>query len=90
MKEKVVNIENALSAVEKINGVKYNWNELSNEVDKEKVQVGVLAQEVEKVLPEAVNTNDDGYKSVSYDKLVPLLIQAVKELSEKVKKLEGK
>ena len=90
MKENVVNIENALSAVEKINGVKYNWNELSNEVDKEKVQVGVLAQEVEKVLPEAVNTNDDGYKSVSYDKLVPLLIQAVKELSEKVKKLEGK
>ena len=90
LKENVVNIENALSAVEKINGIKYNWNELSNEIDKEKVQVGVLAQEVENVLPEAVNLNDNGYKSVSYDKLVPLLIQAVKELSEKVKKLEGK
>jgi hypothetical protein len=43
------------------------------------VQVGVVAQEVEAVLPEAVTTDADGYKSVHYDKLIPLLIEAIKE-----------
>ena len=90
LKTDIIEIQNALDTIEKINGVKFKWNELATNPDKDKVQVGVIAQEVEAVVPEIVNTNDDGYKSVSYDKLVPLLIQAVKELSEKVKKLEGK
>jgi len=90
LKTDIIEIQNALDTIEKINGVKFKWNELATNSDKDKVQVGVIAQEVEAVVPEIVNTNDDGYKSVSYDKLVPLLIQAVKELSEKVKKLEGK
>lgn len=90
LKTDIVAIQNALDTIEKINGVKFKWNELATNPDKDKIQVGVIAQEVEAVVPEIVNTNDDGYKSVSYDKLVPLLIQAVKELSEKVKKLEGK
>lgn len=90
LKKDIVEIQNALATIEKINGVQFKWNELANDPDKEKVQVGVIAQEVEAVAPEIVNTNDDGFKSVSYDKLVPLLIQAVKELSEKVKQLEGK
>jgi len=50
--------------------------------------VGVIAQEVEKVLPELVTTRDNGYKAVKYDKLTAVLIQAVKELSERVKILE--
>jgi Chaperone of endosialidase len=48
-------------------------------------QVGVVAQDVEAVLPEAVTTDKSGYKSVRYDELIPLLIEAVKELESKVK-----
>ena len=51
--------------------------------------VGVIAQEVEKVLPELVTTRDNGYKAVKYDKLTAVLIQAVKELSDRVKTLEN-
>ena len=52
--------------------------------------VGVIAQEVEKVLPELVSDRENGYKAVKYDKLTAVLIEAVKELSERVKTLEGK
>ena len=90
LKKDIVEIQNALDTIEKISGVQFKWNELASDPNKEKVQVGVIAQEVEAVAPEIVSTNEDGFKSVSYDKLVPLLIQAVKELSEKVKQLEGK
>ena len=54
---------------------------------KDKIQVGVSAQEVEKVLPEAVTEApiSDEYMSVQYEKLVPLLIEAIKELNDKIK-----
>ena len=52
--------------------------------------VGVIAQEIESILPEAVTTRDSGYKAVNYEKIVPLLIEAVKELQAKVKELENK
>jgi hypothetical protein len=47
--------------------------------------IGVIAQEIEAVLPELVTTRDNGYKAVKYEKLTAVLIQAVKELSERVK-----
>ena len=83
------NITNALTAVNSLNGVTYTYNELSGK-DTDTVRAGVLAQEVEKVLPQAVYTDADGYKSVSYDGLVPLLIEAIKELSARVQELENK
>ncbi len=49
--------------------------------------IGVIAQEVEKVAPEVVTTRENGYKAVKYEKLVALLIQAVKELSGEVDSL---
>jgi len=49
--------------------------------------IGVIAQEVEKVAPEVVTTRENGYKAVKYEKLVALLIQAVKELSSEVDSL---
>ena len=54
--------------------------------------MGVIAQEVQKVLPEVVTEApiDDKYITVWYDKLIPLLIESIKELSAKVDKLEGK
>ena len=86
LKDNIVNIDNALTKVESVNGVKYTWNDKS---EHEGEDVGVIAQEIEEILPEVVVTRKDGYKAVRYEKLVPLLIEAVKELSEKVKKLEG-
>ena len=86
LKDNIVNIDDALAKVESVNGVKYTWNDKS---EHEGEDVGVIAQEIEDILPEVVATRNDGYKAVRYEKLVPLLIEAVKELSEKVKKLEG-
>ena len=50
--------------------------------------VGVLAQEVEKVLPEVVTTRDNGYKAVRYEKMVPLLIESIKEINAEIDELK--
>ena len=52
--------------------------------------VGVLAQEIEKVLPEVVATRDNGYKAVKYEKIVPLLIEAIKEQQKQIDELKSK
>jgi len=88
LKDNIEEIPNALDKVESIRGVHFDWN------DKQEVyeghDIGVIAQEVEKVLPEIVEDRDNGYKAVKYEKLTAVLIQAVKELSAKVKELENK
>jgi hypothetical protein len=92
-------IPNALAKVQALNGYYFTENARAKELgyNNDKQQVGVSAQEVEAVLPEVVtaapiNGTIQGadYKTVYYDKLVPLLIEAIKELSDKVAKLEGK
>jgi hypothetical protein len=70
--------------------VKYNWNELAEGKDITVREVGVIAQEIKEVLPEVVIERDTGYLAVRYEKLVPLLIEAVKELSGKVDELQQK
>ena len=67
-------IEGALDKVLKLAGVEFDW------VNNNKRSIGVVAQQVEEVLPELVHTNDSGYKSVSYGNLTALLIEAIKEL----------
>lgn len=86
-KDNILNISNPLDKLSKINGVSFNWNEISHK-ETGKKDIGVIAQEIEEVLPEIVETRDNGYKAVDYPKLTALLIEAVKELSNKVKKLE--
>jgi len=87
-------IHNALDKVAQLNGYYYTPNETAQAlgVDNNGVEVGVSAQEVEAVLPEIVTGSVVGkdYKTVMYEKLTPLLIEAVKELTEKVEKLELK
>ena len=96
LKTNKVGISNALDKVNALSGFTYNWNEFAseqgNQFDPTKRFVGVSAQEVEKVLPEAVTAApfNDEYLTVKYDKLVPLLIEAIKELSDKVSSLEDK
>lgn len=88
LKTNVSVIDNALDKINKISGYTFNWNELAEDKDQTLREAGVLAQEVEEVLPEVTITREDGYKAVRYEKLVPLLIEAIKELSEKVERLE--
>jgi hypothetical protein len=91
LKENIQPIQNALNKVESISGNTYDWKDGFNEIHPYTGHdVGVIAQELEKVLPEGVIERDNGYKAVNYEKIVPLLIQAIKELNEKIKQLESK
>lgn len=97
------NIENALAKVRQLNGVLYVENEIAKSFgyDDDSQQVGVIAQEVQAVQPEAValapfDRAEDGssksgeiYLTVHYEKLVPLLIEAIKELSSQVEDLKA-
>ena len=85
LKDNITPIEQPLTKVLSISGNTFDWNEKSNKSGQD---VGVIAQEVLEVLPEAVTTRDSGYLAVDYHKVVPLLIEAVKELSAKVDALE--
>ena len=87
LKDNITQIDNPLTKVLSISGNTYTWNEKSG---KEGNDVGVIAQEVIEVLPEAVTTRDTGYLAVDYHKIVPLLVEAIKELSGKVDELQQK
>jgi len=96
LKTDMVGITNALDKVNSLSGFTYTWTEWAseqgNQFDRSKRHVGVSAQEVQKVLPEAVAPApfNEEYLTVKYDKIVPLLIEAIKELSDKVSALEDK
>jgi hypothetical protein len=91
LKENIQPIQNALEKVESISGNTYDWKEGYDEIHSHKGNVvGVIAQEIEEILPQIVTNRDNGYKAVQYEKIVPLLIEAIKELSDKVKVLENK
>ena len=87
LKDNIKIIDNALSKVNLLRGVEFDWN--SNQSTYTGHDVGVVAQDVERVVPEIVNTRENGYKAVKYEKIVPVLIEAIKELSKKVTLLEG-
>ena len=89
LKENLEKIENSLDKVEKINGYTFNWNDKSDQ-NTEVRDVGVIAQEVEEILPEVVIDRVDGYKAVYYEKLIPLLIESIKELKTRIEVLENK
>jgi hypothetical protein len=86
-------IENAVDKVLKLRGFTYNFNEIGEGLgfDTSLRHAGVSAQEVQAVLPEAVcpAPASDEYLTVKYDKLVPLLIEAIKELKAEIKELKG-
>ncbi len=83
LKTKITKIENAILILDSLNGYYYFWK---NDADKSR-QIGVIAQEVEKVLPEIVKQDTKGNKSVDYAKLTAVLIEAVKEQQTEIKYL---
>ena len=78
-KTNISTIENPLDKISKLRGVTYEWSDPSRGVGE---QIGLIAQEVEQVFPEAVSTDTEGYKSVAYATLVGPLIEAVKTLDK--------
>jgi hypothetical protein len=86
VKENVRVIDNALKRVRAIRGVTFTRTDMQ---DKTKRHVGVIAQEIEKVLPEVISDNDDGMKSVAYGNITALLIEAIKELQDEVEYLRA-
>ena len=78
-----------------IRGVNFKWKRYKPDgddpnPDRDRNRIGCIAQEVNEVLPEAVDTAKDGEWGISYTTLIPLLVEAVKELSAKVDSLENK
>ena len=88
LKDNITTIPNALSKVLSISGNTFNWNEASPYEGK--ADTGVIAQEIEKLdLPGVTTIRDDGTHAVKYEKLVPLLIEAIKELKTEVDELKS-
>jgi hypothetical protein len=87
LKENVAVIESALEKVSSLRGVTFNWNQTARDLGKINAdrEVGVIAQDLEEVLPEVVKTRDDGYLAVQYEKLVPLLIESIKDLKKEIR-----
>lgn len=96
LKKDVELISEPIEKLKQIRGVAYSWNEeylKDREVDGYFVrerEIGVIAQEVEGVLPEIVATREDGYKAVRYERLVALLVEAVKQQQEQIDELKAK
>lgn len=80
-KTNIETIPDALNKIDSLRGVTYDWNrkDFPERNFSEGKQIGLIAQEVEKVLPELVHTDSDGYKSLSYDKITAVLVEAVKD-----------
>ena len=87
-KENIQPIENALEKISKISGNTYDWK-AENKIEHgyEGNDVGVIAQEIEAVLPQLVQTRENGFKAVKYDKLVALLIEGIKEQQLQIEQL---
>jgi len=83
IKTNIKTIENALDKVTQLRGVEYDRTDI------EAHQIGVIAQEVEKVLPEVVHDNENGLKSVAYGNLVAVLIESIKELKGEISELRA-
>jgi len=91
LKENITPIENAVDKINQMGGYNYDWKEGFETIHSHKGHdLGVIAQEVQSVLPEVVTERETGYLAVDYVKLVPVLIEAIKELSAKIKELENK
>lgn len=90
LKTNLLKIDTAVNKVEELGGYEFEWN---SNIGDERIgtkEYGVIAQEVEQILPHAVKINSRGYRTVNYNSLIPLLIEAVKELSGRVEELETK
>lgn len=91
LKKDIQPLDNALPLIQVLEAIRYSWK--SEEFPDRNLdrgpQIGLIAQDVEKVLPELVKTDLQGYKAISYEKLSAVLVQAIKEQQKRIEKLEG-
>ena len=85
-KDNLQPISEPLWKVNQIGGYTFDWNDKQDVYEGH--DVGVIAQEIHKVLPEVVGEKNDGYLGVKYEKIVPLLIESIKELNKKIEDIE--
>ena len=91
-KKNVTNLNNSLSNILQLQGVNYYWKTdefPENNFTKEK-QIGFIAQDIEKFYPEVILTDNNGYKSVDYSRLTPILVEAIKEQQQQIETLNLK
>jgi hypothetical protein len=104
LKTNIKNIDSPLQKLSKINGVYFNWNDTAKELtgkDTEKREVGFIAQEVQSVLPEIIkpapfdtidanggSKSGENYLTIQYEKVVPLLVECIKELQKEIEELK--
>jgi hypothetical protein len=86
-KENIKTIQAPLDKISKMNGVFFNWKD--NQKTYSGKDIGLIAQEVEKVLPEVVSERKSGGKAIKYEKVVPLLVECIKELSHQIEDLRS-
>ena len=86
LKDNIKPITEPLWKVSQIGGYTFDWNDKQDTYEGH--DVGVVAQEIHKVLPEVVAERSNGYLGVKYEKIVPLLIESIKELNKKIEHIE--
>lgn len=89
LKLNITPITTSLEKIILVNGVYFDWNEEKQSIYKGR-DVGVIAQEIEKILPEIVHENSEGYKTVQYEKIIPLLIECIKDLKKEIDEIKSK
>lgn len=87
-KKNIKNIDSPLEKLSQINGVEFDWIEDEPVHGNKGNDIGVIAQEIEQVLPQIVQTRESGMKAVQYDKIIPLLIESIKEQQKQIEELK--
>ncbi len=92
LKKEIIPLDSALEKIDKIKSVYYHWrkDKFPNRLFTNERQIGFIAQDVEKVLPELVHTDSQGYKSLDYSKMTVLLLEAIKEQQKEIDALKAK
>ena len=86
LKTNIKPLSNPIEKIKQIGGYEFDWKPESDHTGHD---VGVIAQEIESILPEVVTTRTNGYKAVRYEKIVPLLIEAIKEQQKQIDELKA-
>ncbi|MDP2104030.1 MAG: tail fiber domain-containing protein [Candidatus Gracilibacteria bacterium] len=86
LKKNIRSIDSGISTIDKLRGVTYNWKDETKNKD---LQYGFVAQEMEKILPDLVKTDDKGYKSVNYTGIIPILVKSIQEQQLQTEELKS-
>jgi len=86
LKDNINNISGCLDKVLSLDAIEFDWNE--NQKTYTGRDIGLIAQQVQKIAPEVVSKRDDGFLAIKYEKIIPLLVGATKEQDEQIKNLE--